>query len=95
MEAHGVTPYTFRFVEEVPTDSVFKFHDTLTSSGGDHGPCREVQGRCDRHHRPGRHRCAYLLDFMAKTPVREIRAFDLDPYHVHKRLPVPRPAEGK
>ena len=30
-EAHGATPYTFRFVEEAPTDSVFKFHDTLTT----------------------------------------------------------------
>ena len=26
---------------------------------------------------------AYLLDFLAKTHVREIRAFDLDPFHVH------------
>ncbi|MCY3568519.1 MAG: ThiF family adenylyltransferase, partial [Chloroflexi bacterium] len=30
IEAYGVTPYTFRVVEHVPTDSVFKLHDTLT-----------------------------------------------------------------
>lgn len=31
MELHGATPYTCRVVESAPVDSVFKFHDTLTS----------------------------------------------------------------
>ncbi len=31
IELHGATPSTFRVVEDVPSNSVFKFHDTLTS----------------------------------------------------------------
>ena len=31
IELHGANPYTFRVVEDVASDSVFKFHDTLTS----------------------------------------------------------------
>jgi hypothetical protein len=32
---------------------------------------------------------AYLLDFLVKTPVKEIRAFDLDRYHVHNAFRSP------
>jgi hypothetical protein len=31
MESHNINPYTFRVEKEVVSDSVFKFHDTLTS----------------------------------------------------------------
>ena len=88
IEAHGVTPYTFRIVEHVLTDSVFKFHDTLTTRA-------EITDLAAKFNDDviaiiglggtG----AYVLDFIAKTPVREIRAFDLDPFHVHNAFRSP------
>jgi hypothetical protein len=82
MELHGVTPYTFRVVQEVASDSVFKFHDTLTSraeitdlSAKFENDIVAVIGLGGTG--------AYTLDFLVKTPVREIRAFDLDAFHVH------------
>lgn len=82
MELHQANPYTFRIVEEVMSDSVFKFHDTLTS-------------RAEITHLSAKFKedviaiiglggtGAYVLDFLVKTPVREIRAFDFDQFHVH------------
>ena len=37
---------------------------------------------------------AYVLDFIVKTPVREIRAFDLDRFHVHNAFRSPGRLEG-
>ncbi len=82
MELHGATPHTFRAVKEVVSDSIFKFHDTLTSRAeiaelsakfaNDVVAVIGVGGSG-----------AYILDFLVKTPVREIRAFDPDIFHVH------------
>ena len=38
---------------------------------------------------------AYLLDFLVKTPVKEIRAFDGDWYHVHNAFRSPGKLEEK
>jgi hypothetical protein len=87
MELHGVTPYTFRIVGEM-SDSVFKFHDTLTSRAeitdlsarfGDDVLAIIGLGGTG----------AYVLDFLVKTPVREIRAFDIDLFHVHNAFRSP------
>lgn len=82
MEKHGATPYTFRQVPHAAADPVFKFHDTLTSRAG----ITDLSAKL-------RHDVvavvglggsgAYLLDFLVKTPVKEIRAFDLDPFQIH------------
>ena len=89
MEAHGATtPYTFRVVEEVPTDSVFKFHDTLTSRAEITDLAAKFTDDVIAIIGLGG-TGAYVLDFLAKTPVREIRAFDLDPYHVHNAFRSP------
>lgn len=87
MELHDASPYTFRTVETVP-DSVFKFHDTLTSRAeitdlsakfaNDVVAVIGVGGTG-----------AYVLDFLVKTPVREIRAFDPDMFHVHNAFRSP------
>lgn len=76
------TPLTFRVVEGIVEDSVFKFHDTLTTRAGlgDLTPVFKddivaVIGTGGTG--------AYILDFLVKTPVREIRAFDHDAFHVH------------
>lgn len=82
MELYDATPYTFRCIEEGVTESVFKFRDTLTSraeitdlSAKFKDDVVAVIGLGGTG--------AYLLDFLIKTPVREIRAFDLDIFHIH------------
>lgn len=83
MELYDVTPYTFRQVEQdKEAGSVFKVHDTLTSRA-------EITDLAVRFKDDviaiigiggtG----AYILDFLVKTPVREIRAFDRDPFYIH------------
>lgn len=87
MELHGINPYTFRAVETAP-DSAFKFHDTLTSRAeitdlsakfaNDIVAVIGVGGTG-----------AYVLDFLVKTPVLAIRAFDLNRFYVHNAFRSP------
>lgn len=78
----GATPYTFRLGSEALDDPIFKLRDTLTSRS-DLGDLSErfsteivaVIGLGGTG--------AYVLDFLAKTPVKEIRGYDHDEYHVH------------
>jgi len=88
IELHGVNPYTFGAVTEVVSNSVFKFHDTLTSraeitdlSAKFKDDVIAVIGLGGTG--------AYVLDFLVKTSVREIRAFDHDDYHVHNAFRSP------
>jgi hypothetical protein len=88
MESNEISPYTFRSVEVVASDSVFKYHDTMTSRA-------EIGDLAARFKDDvvaiiglggtG----AYVLDFIVKTPVREVRAFDRDPFHVHNAFRSP------
>ncbi len=95
MEAHGANPYTFRSVQEAPTDSVFKFHDTLTTRAEVSDLAAKFKDDVIAIIGLGG-TGAYVLDFLARTPVREIRAFDLDPYHVHNAFRSPgRLEEGE
>ena len=88
MEAHGVNPYSFRSVEEAPANSVFKFHDTLTTRAEISDLAAKFKDDVIAIIGLGG-TGAYVLDFLARTPVREIRAFDLDPYHVHNAFRSP------
>jgi hypothetical protein len=88
IEKHGANPFTFRVVEQAPPDSIFKFHDTLTSRA----EITDLVGRFKEDiiaviglGGTG----SYVLDFIVKTPVREIRSFDLDPYYVHNAFRSP------
>jgi len=72
MERYGATPYTFRMIEQATSDSVFKFHDTMTSraeitdlSAKFKDDVIAVIGLGGTG--------AYLLDFLVKMPVRETR----------------------
>jgi len=88
IELHGANPYTFRVVTAVAGNTVFKIHDTLTSRA-------EIIDLSARFSQDvvaviglggtG----AYVLDFLVKTEVREIRAFDLDAFHVHNAFRSP------
>lgn len=88
MAVHDITPYTFRSVEDVPADSVFKLHDTLTSRAEITDLAAKLKDDVIAVIGLGG-TGAYVLDFIAKTPVREIRAFDLDPFHVHNAFRSP------
>jgi len=88
MEKYNVNPYTYRIVEQTQEDSVFKFQDTLTSraeisdlSAKFNDDVVAIIGLGGTG--------SYVLDFIAKTPVREIRIFDLDPYYVHNAFRSP------
>jgi hypothetical protein len=87
MELHNANPYTFRTSDKM-SESVFKLHDTLTSraeitdlSAKFANDVVAVIGTGGTG--------AYVLDFLVKTPVREIRAFDFDFFHVHNAFRSP------
>jgi len=87
IDKFDTNPYTFRIVKE-NSKSVFKFRDTLTSKAeiGDLSANLEedtiaIIGLGGTG--------SYLLDFLVKTPVKEIRGFDLDWYHVHNAFRSP------
>ena len=84
IELHRPNPYpfTFRAIKEIITDTIFKFHDTLTTRAeiGDlsakfKDDIVAVIGLGGTG--------SYLMDFLVKTPVREIRGFDHDSFYVH------------
>lgn len=88
MELHDIGPYTFRIVKEVEPNPVFKFHDTLTSRAEITDLSKKFEDDIIALIGLGG-TGAYILDFLVKTPVREIRAFDLDPFHVHNAFRSP------
>ena len=87
IDLHNANPYTFRSIETVP-NSVFKFHDTLTSRAEITDLVAKFSDDVVAIIGLGG-TGAYLLDFLVKTPVREIRAFDRDKYHVHNAFRSP------
>jgi hypothetical protein len=88
IELHGSNPYTFRAVEQVGTDSVFKLNDTLTSRAEISDLSAKFEDDIVAIIGLGG-TGAYILDFLAKTPVREIRTFDLDRFYVHNAFRSP------
>lgn len=87
MAMYHANPYTFRVINSIP-NSVFKFADTMTSraeivelSAKFKDDVIAIIGLGGTG--------SYVLDFMVKTPVKEIRAFDLDNYHVHNAFRSP------
>jgi len=86
-ELYNANPLTFRIVD-VNEESVFKYNDSLTSSAeiGDLSIKfkNEIVAVIGLGGTGG-----YLLDFLVKTPVKEIRGFDLDWFHVHNAFRSP------
>lgn len=88
IELHNANPYTYRVVDHVESHSVFKFQDTLTSraeitdlSAMFKDDVIAIIGAGGTG--------SYILDFLVKTPVKEIRLFDLDKFHVHNAFRSP------
>jgi hypothetical protein len=88
MALHGANPLTFRVDTEVAAGSVFKFHDTLTSRAEISDLAALFKEEVVAIIGLGG-TGSYLLDFLVKTPVKEIRAFDGDAYHVHNAFRSP------
>ena len=88
MERHDVNPYTFRCDETFHSDSIFKFHDTLTTRA-DIGNLNSVFSNEVVAIIGLGGTGAYLLDFLVKSPVAEVRGFDGDGFHVHNAFRSP------
>jgi hypothetical protein len=79
---YGKSPYTFNDYEKTPSQSVFKFRDTLTSRA--HMVDLSAKFADDVVAVVGLGGTgSYVLDFLVKMPVKEIRGFDFDDFHVH------------
>jgi hypothetical protein len=85
---HKVSPYTFRLDEVGAPPSVFKYRDSLTSRAeiGDLAARLkdDVVAVIGLGGTGG-----YVLDFLVKSPVKAIRAYDGDDYYVHNAFRSP------
>lgn len=88
MSRHGVNPYSFKIVDADQEPSVFKFQDTLTSRAEITELSRKFADDVVAIIGLGG-TGAFVLDYIVKTPVKEVRAFDLDPFHVHNAFRSP------
>ncbi len=89
---YNANPLTFQTIEE-NNESVFKYRDTLTSRAeiGDLSlKFAEETVAIIGLGGTG----SYLLDFLVKTPVKEIRGFDFDWFHVHNAFRSPGKLES-
>lgn len=88
MAKFGVDPYTFRDYEEETPNSVFKLRDTMTSRAEISDLAKLFENDVIAIIGLGGSG-GYVLDFMVKTPVREIRGFDPDNFFVHNAFRSP------
>lgn len=88
MAKFGVDPYTFRECEEEMPNSVFKLRDTMTSRAEISDLAQLFKNDVIAIIGLGGSG-SYVLDFMVKTPVREIRGFDSDSFFVHNAFRSP------
>jgi hypothetical protein len=88
MNKHGANPKTYRVDRTAGEGSVFKFHDTLTSRAEITVLAKRFENEVIALIGLGG-TGGYLLDFAVKSPVKEIRAFDSDSFHVHNAFRSP------
>jgi molybdopterin/thiamine biosynthesis adenylyltransferase len=88
IEMHGANPFTFGIDTEATGNSVFKFRDTLTSRAEIGDLAAKFKDEVIAIIGLGG-TGSYLLDYFVKTPVKEIRGFDGDAYHVHNAFRSP------
>jgi len=87
-ELYQVTPLTFRAVQSFTPDPIFKFQDTHTSRADLTELAEKLTGDVVAIIGAGG-TGSYILDFLSKSRVKEIRIFDLDDYHVHNAFRSP------
>ena len=88
IELHDANPLTYRAVVDENSDSPFKLRDTLTSRAEIGDLASKFKDDVIAIIGLGG-TGAYVLDFLVKTPVGEIRAFDHDLFHVHNTFRSP------
>ena len=89
IEKFGVTPLTFRAVlDEEEVDPVFKFYDTLTSRAEIGNYAAKLEDEVVAIIGLGG-TGSFILDFMVRSRVKEIRGFDGDSFHVHNAFRAP------
>jgi ThiF family len=88
IEKYGANPFTFGVDTDTIGNSAFKFHDTLTSRAEIGDLAAKFKNEVVAVIGLGG-TGSYLLDFLVKTPVKEIRGFDGDAYHVHNAFRSP------
>lgn len=88
MARFGVNPHTYRDCEEETPNSVFKLRDTLTSRAEISDLAKLFENDVIAIIGLGGSG-SYVLDFMVKTSVREIRGFDPDNFFVHNAFRSP------
>ena len=81
-------PLTFRIDPKYVEDSIFKFNDTLTTRARISDLSAKLEEEVVAFIGLGG-TGSYLLDYLVKCPVKEIRAFDSDRYHVHNAFRSP------
>ncbi|HVT87717.1 MAG TPA: ThiF family adenylyltransferase [Tepidisphaeraceae bacterium] len=88
IELHNADPLTFRVVADGKSSSPFKVRDTLTARAEIGDLVSKFKDDVIAIIGVGG-TGAYVLDFLVKTPVREIRAFDMDRFYVHNTFRSP------
>lgn len=88
MERHGVTPLTFRSVAAGTEDPIFRFRDTLTSKAEIGELAAKFEDEVVAIIGLGG-TGSYVLDYLVKTRVKEIRGFDGDDFHIHNAYRAP------
>lgn len=88
MSRYNVNPYSFKIDEADQEPSVFKLQDTLTSRAEITELNRKFANDVIAIIGLGG-TGSFVLDYVVKTPVKEVRAFDLDPFHVHNAFRSP------
>lgn len=88
IELHKANPLTFCAVEDANVITPFELRDTLTSRAEIGDLSAKFKDDIVAVIGVGG-TGAYVLDFLVKTPVREIRAFDLDRFYVHNTFRSP------
>lgn len=88
IELFKASPFTHNVVQNFKPDSIFKFQDTHTSRA-DLTELAETLSNDVIAIIGAGGTGSYILDFLAKSRVKEIRVFDLDEYHVHNAFRSP------
>ena len=89
MQMFDVNPLTFRAVlDEREADAIFKFYDTLTSRAEIGNYAARLEDEVVAIIGLGG-TGSFILDFMARSRVKEIRGFDGDSFHVHNAFRAP------
>lgn len=88
MARHGASPFTFRCDEAGAPPSVFNYRDALTARAEIGDLAAKLKDEVVAVIGLGG-TGAYVLDFLVKSPVKSIRAFDGDDYFVHNAFRSP------